>query len=62
MPLIRVSLATNDYALIANEIILPDGSCMRNNFTNATLNATFDPKIFKPVVEADFKITEPLKP
>ena len=62
MPLIRVSLATNDFALVANEIILPDGSSMKNDFTNATLNASFEPHIFKPVLEADFKITEPLKP
>lgn len=62
MPLIRVSLATNDFSLVANEIFLPDGSRMRNNFTNATLNAVFDRQLFKPVLGGDFKITEPMKP
>jgi outer membrane lipoprotein-sorting protein len=62
MPLLRVSLATNDFALVANEIFLPDGSRMRNDFTNAIVNAPLDPQVLKPVLELDYKFTEPLKP
>ena len=59
MSAIRVSLATNDFALLANEVAFPDGSRMRNDFSNAALNQTFPPELFRPVLDADFKIVEP---
>ena len=61
MPLIRVTLATNDFSLLANEIVLPDGSRMRNDFTNAILNAPLDNALFRPELGADYTVTEPLK-
>ena len=61
IPLIRVFLTTNDFSVVANEILLPDGSRMRNDFTNATVNASFDEPLFKPELGEDFKITEPAK-
>jgi outer membrane lipoprotein-sorting protein len=61
IPLIQLTLATNDFELLANEITLPDGSRMRNDFTNACLNATFATDQFTPTLGTEFKITEPMK-
>ena len=57
---IRVGLATNDFSLTSNELIFVDGSSMRNDFTNAVMNAAFDEKVFEWKPPPDFKITEPL--
>ena len=59
MPELRVSLATNDYALAATELVFVDGSRMRNDFTNITVNAPLDEKMFQWQAPADFKVTEP---
>ncbi len=57
---IRVSLATNDFALLGNELVFVDGSRMRNDFTNAVLNAPVDQSLFEWKPPPDFKVTEPL--
>jgi outer membrane lipoprotein-sorting protein len=62
IPMIQLTLATNDFSLLANEITLPDGSRMKNEFTNAVLNASFDADRFTPKLGADYQITEPMKP
>lgn len=61
IPLIQLTLATNNFELLANEITLPDGSRMRNDFTNANVNTAFDADKFTPALETDYKITEPMK-
>ncbi|MGD0538914.1 MAG: outer membrane lipoprotein carrier protein LolA [Verrucomicrobiota bacterium] len=62
MPVIRVTLAQTNFALLANELEFPDGSRMRNDFRKATLNADFPADIFKPAVEAGFTVVKPLSP
>jgi outer membrane lipoprotein-sorting protein len=57
---IGVSLATNDYSLVSNELVFVDGSRMRNDFTNAVLNARVDESLLQWKPPPDFKITEPL--
>ena len=57
---IRVGLATHDFSLLGTELVFVDGSRMRNDFTNAVLNSTFDPMLFDWTPPADFKVTEPL--
>jgi outer membrane lipoprotein-sorting protein len=59
LPLLRLWVATNDFSLIANEVRLPDGSRMRNDFTNATANSALEPTLFTPTAPAGFTITEP---
>ena len=59
MPAIRVTVATNNFVLLGNELFFPDGSRMRNDFSNAKLNETFASDIFRPSVGADFKVVEP---
>jgi outer membrane lipoprotein-sorting protein len=56
---IRVGLATNDFSLTSTELVLVDGSRMRNEFTNAVLNPAFQDTVFDWKPRADFKITEP---
>jgi outer membrane lipoprotein-sorting protein len=43
-------------------MIFVDGSRMRNDFTNAVLNPTPDPKIFAWQPPPDYQVTEPLAP
>lgn len=57
---IRVQLATNDFSLTANELVFMDGSRMRNDFTNAVLNAPLDADRFTWQPEPGYKITEPM--
>lgn len=58
---IKLGVATNDYSLASTEMIFVDGSKMRNDFTNAVLNSTFNEKMFEWKPPHDFKVTEPLK-
>jgi outer membrane lipoprotein carrier protein len=58
---IQIVFATNNLALLSTELRFPDGSSLRNDFTNATLNAALDEALFNPKLDADFKIVEPLK-
>jgi outer membrane lipoprotein-sorting protein len=61
IPSIQLTFATNDFSLLANEIVLPDGSRMRNDFTNGAMNATFDADLLKPTLDTDYKLVEPMK-
>jgi outer membrane lipoprotein-sorting protein len=61
MPQIKIAFRTNDFSLCATELQFADGSTMRNDFTNATLNLKFDETLFAPQIGTDFKIIEPLK-
>jgi len=60
MPQIKVTFSTNDFSLRATELQFADGSTMRNDFTNATLNPKVPESVFTPDIGADFKIVEPL--
>jgi len=60
MPQIKVAFSTNDFSLRATELQFADGSTMRNDFTNATLNPKVPESVFTPDIGADFKIVEPL--
>ena len=57
---IRVGLATNDFALVSTELVFADDSRMRNDFTNAVVNAPLGPAVFDWQPGPDFKVTEPL--
>jgi len=61
MPQIKIAFRTNDFSLSTTELQFADGSTMRNDFTNASLNVTLDDALFAPELESDFKIVEPLK-
>ena len=61
MPQITISFSTNDFSLRATELQFTDGSTLRNEFKNAAFNPKIDDATFTPVVDPNFKITEPLK-
>jgi outer membrane lipoprotein-sorting protein len=61
MPQVKVAFFTNDFSLRLTELQFADGSTMRNDFTNATLNPTLDQSLFAPAIPPEFKLVEPLK-
>ena len=61
MPRLSVFFSTNDFTLRGTELQFADGSTMRNEFTNATLNPKVDGQLFSPEVPSDFKVMEPMK-
>ncbi len=60
IPELRLGFATNTFELTSTEMILMDGSRMRTDFTNATVNPPLDGNMFIWHPPADFKVTEPL--
>ncbi len=58
---IQLSFTTNNLALSATELRFADGSSLRNDFTNAVINAPLDESLFLPTLAPDMKIVEPLK-
>jgi outer membrane lipoprotein-sorting protein len=61
MPQITLSIGADDFQLRATELRFGDGSTMRNEFSNAQKNPKLDDALFAPVLDADFKIVEPMK-
>jgi outer membrane lipoprotein-sorting protein len=61
MPQITLSIGADDFQLRATELRFGDGSTMRNEFTNARKDPKLDDALFAPVIDADFKIVEPMK-
>lgn len=61
MPEFRIAFGARDHSLVATVLKFADGSTMRNDFTNAVLNPSLDPKLFQPPVPADYKVAEPGK-
>lgn len=61
MPQIRIEFATNTLELSATELRFADGSSMRNDFKNGKLNPTLVSNLFDPIIEAGYKVVEPVK-
>jgi outer membrane lipoprotein-sorting protein len=61
IPELRLGFATNNFQLTSTEMILLDGSRMRTDFTNATMNPPLNSNMFVWQPPADFKVSEPLK-
>jgi len=58
---IQIIFATNTLALSATALTFADGSSLRNDFTNGTVNVPVDGNLLAPKLDADFKIVEPMK-
>jgi outer membrane lipoprotein-sorting protein len=58
---VQLSLRTNDFSMIANQLQFSDGSILRNDFTNAVKNPTLPPDAFESKVPSDFTVVEPMK-
>lgn len=61
MPQIKIAFDTKQLSLTSTELQFADGSLMRNDFKNPTLNPATDPKLFSPEVPSDYQIVDPLK-
>jgi outer membrane lipoprotein-sorting protein len=57
---IYVEVNAADLELRATEFVFPDGSVMRNEFSNPQVNPPLDDTLFVLEPEADWEVTEPL--
>lgn len=48
-------------SLVATELRFPDGSSLRNHFTNERRNSAIAPELFQPLIPPDYKVVEPSK-
>jgi outer membrane lipoprotein-sorting protein len=58
---VLVSFHTNEFTPVATELRFGDGSSMRNDFTNTTLNVPIPDDLFEAKLGPDYKTVEPLK-
>jgi outer membrane lipoprotein-sorting protein len=58
---IRVGLSTDEFSLTSDELVLSDGSRVRDQFRNARINPELDPELFVWKPEPSYSVTEPLK-
>jgi outer membrane lipoprotein-sorting protein len=61
MPELRIAFAEENAMLQATELHFADGSYIRNEFSDTTLNPPLEPALFQPRLEADVQVVEPLK-
>ena len=61
IPQMRITFDTRTFLLRSTELQFADGSTMKNEFSNATVNVALDETLFSLAIDTDFKITEPLK-
>jgi outer membrane lipoprotein-sorting protein len=61
MPRIKIAFDLQKLSLASTELEFADHSTMRNNFRQAALNPTLDPKLFDIDFPADYTVVEPLK-
>jgi outer membrane lipoprotein-sorting protein len=60
LPRITIGFDPATFALLSTEMEFTDGSTMRNVFANAVMNPHIDDPVFRPVIDPDWKVTEPL--
>jgi outer membrane lipoprotein-sorting protein len=59
MPKIILGFDAKDFTLRSTEMVLGDGSSMKNVFSKSVLNPKIEPDVFKPPLQSDFKVVEP---
>jgi outer membrane lipoprotein-sorting protein len=58
---ILIGFRTNDFSIATTEMTFADGSKLRNDFTNVTLNPSLAPELFEPKLPPDVTVVEPLR-
>ncbi|MBT8339957.1 MAG: outer membrane lipoprotein carrier protein LolA [Desulfatitalea sp.] len=58
---VRLKVAADTFRLLATELIFPDGSTMRNLFSNHQLNPDLSDTLFHADLDESFRVVEPLK-
>ncbi|HTI72920.1 MAG TPA: outer membrane lipoprotein carrier protein LolA [Candidatus Limnocylindria bacterium] len=61
LPELSIGISANDSQLRTTTLRFTDGSTLRNDFTNATVNIAIDPSLFAAALGNDWKVTEPMK-
>jgi outer membrane lipoprotein-sorting protein len=61
IPQIMIEFDAKDFSLGATKLQFADGSSMRNDFKNASLNTKIEARMFSPEIPSDYKVVEPLK-
>ncbi|MBU6408744.1 MAG: outer membrane lipoprotein carrier protein LolA [Verrucomicrobia bacterium] len=59
-PELEIVFSTNDFSLAGTELFFVDGSTMRNDFTNETLNPPLAPKLFQWQPPPGYTVTQPV--
>jgi outer membrane lipoprotein-sorting protein len=58
---VKLKIAVSDYALLATELVFPDGSTMTNQFLHRRLNPDLDESLFDFELEEGYTVVDPLK-
>lgn len=58
---IDISFNPSKEELLSTKMVFADGSSMRNDFTNQTLNPPLEPALFSTAAPDDFKVVKPLE-
>ena len=61
MPQMAIEFDAKSSSLLSTQLQFADGSSLRNDFSNATLNPAIDAEKFSPPIPSDFQTVEPLK-
>ena len=62
LPEIRVEVTATELQLVATELSFADGSRLRNDFTDAQVNPSLEPGLFRTNLDASWKIVVPVSP
>lgn len=58
---VRLEVSLEAYVLLATELVFPDGSIMRNQFSRHRLNPEVSPGIFDYDIGEDYEVVQPLQ-
>jgi len=58
---VNVEISMRDFALLATELVFPDGSTMKNEFIRRQLNPDLDEALFDFEIEEGYTVVDPLQ-
>jgi outer membrane lipoprotein-sorting protein len=58
---VRLEVSDEDLVLLATELVFPDGSKMRNDFSRHAVNPNLDAALFSVEIPGDFEVVDPLE-
>lgn len=61
MPEIRVGFTTNDFTLLSNEVKFMDGSLLRNEYRNPSINSALPEGCFDFALPKDYTLVDPFR-
>lgn len=61
MPELRLVFRVSDLSLLSTEMVFSDGSTMRTDFKEPSLNPTLDATIFSTAIPDGYQVSEPMK-